>query len=100
MFHSKSDQRSDELNEWNEPINFFSDAEDSNLNSVAPEDDSLELSGPSQPEMTSFKSVGNDNMVDLLPGTFHTIFHYWMSVGIRLIYSTEVVLAWTRKQAG
>ncbi|HNP23448.1 MAG TPA: hypothetical protein PKM63_17395 [Panacibacter sp.] len=70
MFHSKSDQRSDELNEWNEPINFFSDAEDSNLNSVAPEDDSLELSGPSQPEMTSFKSVGNDNMVDLFTGDF------------------------------
>src|SRR5215831_3370976 len=32
--------------------------------------DSVEISGPSQPEMSSFKSVGNDNMVDLFTGDF------------------------------
>ena len=32
--------------------------------------DSVEISGPSQPEMSSFKSVGSNNMVDLFTGDF------------------------------
>ncbi|TAH00849.1 MAG: hypothetical protein EAZ16_12740 [Sphingobacteriales bacterium] len=33
-------------------------------------EDSTKISGPSQPEMSSFKSVGSDNMVDLFTGDF------------------------------
>lgn len=43
---------------------------------VAPEaENKVYIGGPSQPEMSSFKSVGVDNMVDLFTGDFSTISH-------------------------
>ena len=38
--------------------------------SVDDRDDSVAIGGPSQPEMSSFQSVGSDNMVDLFTGDF------------------------------
>lgn len=49
-------------------INSATNADDSEI--VNKQADSAEIGGPSQPEMTSFKTVGSDNMVDLFTGDF------------------------------
>jgi hypothetical protein len=83
-YHNKSDFRN-----LNHSINFFQSqhkfiAPGANLVSVIdtteiqPSEDIIdgkiktleEIDGPSQPEMSSFKSVGVDNMVDLFTGAF------------------------------